>query len=777
MKRVKISKFSTILIVEVLIACVFILNCFRNCSEYTLDKDDFNQCYDGEMREFHDGYVGVQEQGIEETDIFDCTLRLESGAYSMKILYESFSDYYTINTDNYAGQIFAESDGSTILKYSNMRLRDGLNEIESRFWISWGSGDSELRFRVRYYGNGILAVKSIQIEEKREYRILLCMAIICLMMVCNLIYLYFVKVDDTFSIQKKRIIIAVIVGITFFSSITHFADITYMGHDTWFHLSRIVSLAKAMEEFQIPQRIQFDQLNGYGYAAPLYYGEIFLFLPAILYNLYLPLQTCYQIFVMAINLITCVTSYWCFMRMSNDWKKGLLGAFIYTLAAYRLTCVIVRDAVGEYTALLFFPLLIYGFWSIYNKEADEKIGINTYIPIILAASGIINSHTLSCEMVVIFVVFFVLINYKKTFRKNIFTALMKSAIFSLLLNLWFIIPFLQSMTMPIKVNNKEFINELQWRTAYLSQLFGIFHTSNGLDRAGSTQNEMPLSIGLPITIGIGLFVFVYIKKDEWHMWYNRKMREAIECFVLGMIALFLSSSLCRWEYLMQINKELARIAGMVQYPWRYLGIATAFLTTMIVFLLQILEERINMNVYNRIVLIVVVAVIVTEGHFIMEYINLGDEEHLYAESDVRTNIAVGEYLLQETDKEAHKEGRVISGSEEIECLEFCYDSNGRYYLICNNRQDTQAYIDVPIYAYDNYHAYTEDGQELSIETGEGNKIRINIPGGYTGTICIRYVVPVLWRICEFISLATMCVLIFIMSRTTLKTQRAVCEMV
>ncbi len=771
MKKLKMSKSSAVLFAEALIAFVLVLKCFESCASYTLDKDDFNQCYVGDLREFHDGYVGIQEQGIEEVDIIDYSLRLKSGAYSVKVLYESFSDYYTIDTDNCAGRISIDTDGSADLKMSDMRLRDGLNEIDSRFWITNGKGDSEVRIHVIYHGKGILAVKSIQIEEKREYRILTCVAVICLMVVCNLIYVYFIKKDNTFSRQKERIIVAVIGGITAFSSVVYFADYIYMGHDMAFHFARIISLANALKEYQIPHRMQFEMLNGYGYAAPLFYGEAFLLLPAVLYNLYLPVQTCYQIFVVLVNLLTGVISYWCFMRMSEDWKKGLIGAFIYTLAAYRLTNVIVRGAVGEYTAQVFFPLLIYGFWRVYGKEKDEKILIKDYICIILAATGIVNTHILSCEMVLLFVILFVLINYKKTFRKNILAVLIKCVAFSFLLNMWFVIPFISSMGMRVNVSNREDIYAIEGNVAYLSQLLGVFHTASGGNVSWSAQNEMPLSIGMSIIIGIGLFVYVYIKKEEWDLHCNSKMWGIIECFTLGLTALFFSSNFCEWDSLRYINRELARYAGMVQFPWRYLGIAIVILTTMIVFLLQILEEHISTSAYRMIVLAMIAAVVITEGHFIMEYVDQQHGEKIYSESDVGSNIARGEYLLQGTGLYEYKGGRaIITSGENIECATFYYDSNGRYYLTCNNRQDTQGYIDVPIYAYDNYHAYKEDGEELSTEMGESNRIRVYIPGGYVGVICIKYVVPILWRVCEIISFITMCVLIIAIARIRLKNR-------
>lgn len=211
---------------------------------------------------------------------------------------------------------------------------------------------------------------------------------------------------------------------------------------------------------------------------------------------------------------------------------------------------------------------------------------------------------------------------------------------------------------------------------------------------------------------------------------------------------------------------------MVQFPWRYLGIATALLVTMAIFVLQILEEHLATNSYKQIVVVLIASVIITEGHFMMEHINLRDEDRVYSQSDVALRIGNGEYLLQGKDLEEYKNGKfVYTSGENIECFEFYYDKNGKYYLSCNNKTDVPAYIDVPIQAYNNYHAYTSDGEELFVETSESNVIRVFIPEKYNGTICIKYVIPTLWRLCEIISLFTMCTFGVVLVRYTLKTEK------
>ena len=57
-----------------------------------------------------------------------------------------------------------------------------------------------------------------------------------------------------------------------------------------------------------------------------------MLLPALLYNAWLPLRTCYQVYVFAVTLAACGFSYLCFARISRSRRGGVLGAALYTLS-------------------------------------------------------------------------------------------------------------------------------------------------------------------------------------------------------------------------------------------------------------------------------------------------------------------------------------------------------------------------------------------------------------------------------------------------------------
>ncbi len=756
-----------VLTVEIIYILSLVIKCFGSSSEYILDKNSFSgtQKWKERIVYFENDSVGVETEKAGQCEVMTSSIPLKSGAYKLEVIYDSVSDYDNANIDNSAGKLCFKTENASVLQASDIVLSDGIHSIQSRLWIRemWGEKECDLKISVIYNGYGRLAIKSISIAEKKLYRVTRCIFAILFFLVIDFLIVMFGRRNGRFSNEKKRFIVAGILGITFFSSMTYLAEFLNPGHDLNFHLGRIVSLANGLKEFQIPHRMQFEMLNGYGYATPLYYGEIFLLLPAILYDLYVPLQTGYQIWVVIVNLVTALLGFWCFEKIVGDWRKGLFGAAVYTLSAYRIMDLTVRAAVGEYMAMIFFPLLFYGVWKLYTKSEADNISFGDYFPLIVSVTGIINSHILSCEILTVFIILFMLFEYRITFKRKMLLALVKCGVWIIFLNLWFVIPFVQSMQMKVGVTDMDRVNMIERHGVYLSQLFGIFHSTTGGNVPSGRAGEMPLALGVSLCSGLVLFLIVYIMREKWDLCFGKEMRNAKICLAFGVLAVFLASDLCRWDNLIAFNRTIARLAGMIEFPWRYLAPATLLFTAMTIWTLHIIESNLSIRACNVIMVSIIGLVVLTEGFFMMDWTDVREEEQVLSESDVdMTRFSSSDYLLLNTDREAYKNRDLLYG-DGIENAEFHYDKNGRYYLNCDNLNEEHSYVDVPVQAYDHYHAYQSDGQELVVGKGENNRIRIMVPGNYQGAICLRYEVPGLWRVCELISFTTACALFWRMA--------------
>lgn len=138
-------------------------------------------------------------------------------------------------------------------------------------------------------------------------------------------------------------------------------------HDLIFHLYRIDGLAEGLKSGQFPVRFQGTQLNGLMYPVSIMYGDLFLYFPAILRCMGLSVYTAYKAYMVVVNAFCAVTTYIVFRRMFQSRAIGVLASCLWTLSAYRLfTDTWLRSAVGEYTALAFLPMIIYGLYSLWQ---------------------------------------------------------------------------------------------------------------------------------------------------------------------------------------------------------------------------------------------------------------------------------------------------------------------------------------------------------------------------------------------------------------------------
>ena len=98
-------------------------------------------------------------------------------------------------------------------------------------------------------------------------------------------------------------------------------------------------------------------LYGHGYANSLFYCDTFLVIPAILRLIGFPMSVSYGGYICLVNLTTAVIAYICFCGIFRNRVTGMFGSMLYTLAPYRVYNIYNRSAVGEYTAMIFLPLL------------------------------------------------------------------------------------------------------------------------------------------------------------------------------------------------------------------------------------------------------------------------------------------------------------------------------------------------------------------------------------------------------------------------------------
>jgi len=744
--------FSVFVLFQILILCYIVVGLFGRAVWMEFDAGSL-MIKDEKVVVNDDNSFYITGRNDEETygrwiagsDLFD----LRQGIYEISI------DYWSLLYDTEVGgncedstgtlQIIRSKTTENELCYNDLIFQDGHTHQRTRLWIRDIGGEKGLQFMVNFCGVGELRVDKITIKELPMWRFMKFLAWFLGFLMIDIAYAFFF-------IRRKTVnksVAAVLIFASFFASLPLLTDSLFWGHDLDFHLNRIMALANGLEAGHIFVPIQTEVLNGYGYATPLFYSQLFLYLPAVLYNLAVPIQVCYQIYAIFVNIMTCMIAYYSFKGIVRDHKIAASGALIYLLAPYRITNLYIRAAVGEYTAMIFFPLLVYGFVKIYTKE-EKKLGINDCLPIVIGLSGLIESHVLSCELSAMFIVVVCIVNFKKTVQLKRFVTLVEAAVLTLFVNMAFILPFLDSMQMDIRVNNEP-VNHIQVQGAYLQQIFSVFQVSFG-DSHGGMNAEMPLSLGIALVFGVFLFVACYSVQNEYQIRKSNVVKVGAACTIFTIVCVIFSLRFFPWDSLENVNKLLAKVLCMVQFPWRYLSMATVFAAVSTVIGLYIVKETKSVKSMQILGGMLCLLAILTNSLFLSIFTNESSIERVYGDADIIKTFSSKEYIISNTREENFRWRKILADENFVTVSDYQY-KGGITTFDCKNIADTELLVEIPLMNYDNYHARDlETGKEFEIVNGTDNKVCISVPAHFEGSIRVTYEFPFLWKLSYAVSI-------------------------
>lgn len=220
--------------------------------------------------------------------------------------------------------------------------------------------------------------------------------------------------------------------------------IVNISQDITFHINRFVGLANAFEEGQILPKIYPYANNGFGYATPLFYCDLFLYPFAILYHFGLSVVWCYKLCVLFYTTLGNIFIYLIFKKETNNRKLSLLASFLYLTCSYHLLNIFIRGALGEILAMTFVPLVLYAIYRILVKHEDCFVFLG------ISFSLLVQSHLISSLLYGIFffcmIVVFLIMNRKdfSLIKKTIIT-IIKGTIIALLLCAWYLLPMFEQM--------------------------------------------------------------------------------------------------------------------------------------------------------------------------------------------------------------------------------------------------------------------------------------------------------------------------------------------
>ena len=520
-----------------------------------------------------------------------------------------------------------------------------------------------------------------------------------------------------------------------------------LGHDSSYHILRIEALKQQIEMGKPFLKVNPTYFGGMGYASSLFYPDFLLYIPALLRVCGFSINNSYHLFMILCVVFCYAVAYYCGKSISKNRYIGILSAVILTLCAYHLDDIIVRAAVGEYTAFIFVPLVVYGVYNLCFEDMDK--------PWILGAgmAFVLLCHTLSFAMCMIFIVLMLLLNFDVFIKKpKLLLKLIVTGLVTMFITISYWLPILEQFMSTTFYVSYPWIEPVQ-EAVKVSAIFGL---------------SFP-------TLGIGLFILIIPRVLLFRKEDDSVMKYADQCLTLGIAFALFATEIMPW-------KKLGKIFSMVQFPWRFYVISSVLLSiSAAIFIYRLAgslclgvsdtpkeydnEEYINkndnyVNKYGIVLALVLatmtITTIFTYSNQTREYFDFSNDYFEYKPHTA--TVIAGEWLpISVDDSEKLVEMSYHAKDNNGNEVSFIRDK-GRVIISTNG---TEEYVDVPLIFYKGYTAKGISNVSYLIDGCGSNGLSRVYTNGATDSIVINYSGTPLQKLGTIISIITMLVIVCI----------------
>jgi len=457
------------------------------------------------------------------------------------------------------------------------------------------------------------------------------------------------------------------------------------GHDIAYHLLRIESLKEGILMGHPFLKVNVLFLGGAGYASSMFYPDFLLYFPALLRVLGVSINTSYHLFVAFCFILCYGSTFYCTKQITKSSYAGTIAAVVLTLCQYHMDDVYIRSAVGEYTAFIFIPFVIYGIYDVLYEHMKK--------PWVFALGfmGVLLCHFNSLAMCVglCFLAFVIKIKVFVKEPKLVIKVLI-TTIVTLLITITYWLPMLEQM-----ISTEFYVNH-----AWISP-------------ADAMQEVSTVFSSVFPALGFALFVIIipriYLKKEE----DNKNIMEFTDLLMIaGICFAFAATRLLPWD-------RIGKYVDFIQFPWRLYIIASVCLAMSGA---VILHMYFTDNKTREYVLLAVIVMMCASAVYNLErtqegYYSYSSDYFEYV--PYTSNIIGGEWLPVSVENLNHLMEKVdVATNDKGE--EVAFKREGNKIIITQAVKDK--YVDVPFVYYKGYSAYIKDnsgGKEVLKVTGDG----------------------------------------------------------
>lgn len=321
----------------------------------------------------------------------------------------------------------------------------------------------------------------------------------------------------------------------------------FHSHDGPAHLAKIAGYHQALTGGQFP--VRWASGFNYGYGSPVFvftYQWPYLLSAAFLIAGF-GLVSAFKLGLLLGLLSAGVFMFLAAKQFFKDSRKALLSALFYQFYTYHLALIAIRGAYGELWSYAFAPLPLLGLAHIYRHHNRKGILITA-----LGSGLLLISHNTVSLSYYIAAALFTLLVLDGLKQKSL-------AAFGLLLGLGLAAFY----WLPVLYEKQFTYGDLFVKDMYLNHFPKLwqFFIPNPANRSFGLVGDVPVQIGLPWLLGLGIGAFLLIKK-KLDRFYKRLL---CWCLLIFFFCLF---------FMQPVSAPLWQrfsILRSFQFPWRLLS--------------------------------------------------------------------------------------------------------------------------------------------------------------------------------------------------------------
>lgn len=542
--------------------------------------------------------------------------------------------------------------------------------------------------------------------------------------------------------SENRIFVIVFLVTMFVATSPLMTKLCINGHDLEYHLLRIEALKEGILMGKPFLKVNVLFFGGAGYASSMFYPDFLLYFPALLRVIGVSINTCYHIFVATCIILTYFTTYYSVSSIAKNRYAGIISAVILTLCNYHIDDVFVRGAVGEYTAFIFAPLVIYGIYNTVYEEMNKPYVLG------IGFIGLLLCHTLSFAILFVVTALVFIINIK-TILKNRVTILrlLATAIISAGITCSYWLPMLEQM-----LSTKFYVTTEAW----------INPAQEAMQVADCFNTVFP-ALGFAVILFVLPLVFLKKAENDTAISFSKFL------IIIGIVFTYMVTDLFPWE-------RLGKFMSAVQFPWRFfLVVSVLFSMAAGVILTRVCEsvklnkfiiftnnnsENVTSSVMGCLVLYIVIAVMTITAFDGMKKNSQGYYDYsndYYSYKPFTSSVIAGEWLPSTVeDPELIVDMSDLAVSNNGDNIDIVRYKNSMFVTV----DKACEYIDVPFIFYKGYAAELSDRTSLSVDGSGNNGFARVYTNGNTGKITVSYKGTFAQHLSKGISFASIVLLIF-----------------